>query len=202
MLVDVVNQWWYMEIPRTGSSTLDRAFLRSFPHAKSVYGKHWPILPTPFLHPYDRNVLGIVSVRDPFSRAVSCWQFFTAPGQISFAGWLEERKANGFTDVFIEAQPQSLWLKLHSWEFVIQQESLEHDFWKIVQRINPNLSRHPLERFNDINGPWVNRVRVKHPRDKPWQDYYCDDSTKLVLEVYAEDFKTLSRYYGKTVRRP
>ena len=117
-------KWWYMEIPRTGSSTLDRALFQVLPGAVSLYQKHWPILPTPFLDPNAPDVTGIVSIRNPYSRAVSCWQFFTKPGSISFRDWTRERLIQGFVNLQIEARPQSFWFNLHKWEAVIRQDHL------------------------------------------------------------------------------
>ena len=59
MLANFINQcWWYMEIPRTGSSTIDRGLRRFFPHAQAIYQKHWPITPAPFMDKDLKEVFG------------------------------------------------------------------------------------------------------------------------------------------------
>jgi len=190
-------KWWYMETPRTGSSTLDRAMFKHLPGAVSLYQKHWPILPAPFLNPNAPDVLAITSIRNPYSRAVSCWQFFTKPGSISFLDWTRERLDTGFLNKQIEARPQSFWFTLHRWDVVIRQESLEDDFWALVHQLYPKMPRQELARFNDINGPWPNRTGFKASRTDPWFTYYCPQSEQNVRVLYASDFECLSPWYSQ-----
>ena len=196
MLVsDVEPRWWYMEIPRTGSTTIDRGLRRIFPKAKAIYQKHWPILP-----PSEFNAAtSITSIRDPYSRAVSCWQYFTKPGQFSFSEWIRARLDTGFVDNQIEARPQAFWYCLRpSWDAVIRQESFDADFWSAVHQFDSTIQVERLTKFNVINGAWVNRVGARVHRDRPWQDYYDDISIVcMVNELYAEDFYVLENYYGK-----
>jgi len=194
--------WYFMEIPRTGTSTIERTLRDYFPDAKAPYQKHWPIRYDD--NPYFRKLASVVSVRNPFSRAVSCWQYFTKPQEYTFQSWLEERLKEGFCDVFIEARPQFFWYELQpahmdAWDFVIRQESLEEDFHNFLRGVCDSPEIHPLQRYNDINGPWVNRVQVKHCRDRPWQDYYCKKTEELVLDLYAADFACLSNFYSKDI---
>lgn len=187
--------WYFMEIPRTGTSTIERTLRHYFPDAKAPYQKHWPIRHDDNL--YFQKLSSVVSVRNPFSRAVSCWQYFTKPGDYTFQSWLEERLKEGFCDVFIEARPQSFWYELQpTWDFVIRQESLEEDFHNFLHAVCENPSIHPLQRYNDINGPWVNKVQASPNRDRPWQDYYCKKTEELVLDLYAADFACLSNFYS------
>lgn len=190
-------KWWYMEIPRTGSSTLDRALFQVLPGAVSLYQKHWPILPTPFLDPNAPDVTGIVSIRNPYSRAVSCWQFFTKPGSISFRDWTRERLVYGFVNLQIEARPQSFWFNLHKWEAVIRQDHLEDDFWAAVHSMYPNLPRKDITRYNDINGDWSNRAGFKTSRPNPWHTYYCEESRNNVAVIYDTDFECLEQWYSR-----
>lgn len=185
-------RWWYMEIPRTGTTTIDRGLRRVFPHAVGIYQKHWPILP-----PIEFSAAtSIVSIRNPYSRAVSCWQFFTRPGEISFVDWLRQQQDCRFVDRYIEARPQAFWYTLRPrWNAVIRQESLDDDFWNTVKKIDAQIKPDYLERFNDINGPWVNRVQVRVKRDRPWQAYYDSETIDLVQRVYSEDFRVLAEYY-------
>lgn len=190
------ERWWYMEVPRTGSSTIERTLKHLYPHAKAVYAKHWPILPPEgFL---DARPLSVVSIRNPYSRAISCWQYFTRPGEISFLGWTEQRLKEGWFDVHIEARPQAFWLKLWDWDVQLRQEHLSKDFWSFVHSISPTIEKFDLHRYNDINGHWVNRVRAKTSRERPWQEYYCPESERNVLELYGLDFEILQDHYSKT----
>lgn len=200
--------WYFMEIPRTGTSTIERTLRNYFPDARAPYQKHWPIRHDD--NPYFQKLSSVVSVRNPFSRAVSCWQYFTKPQEYTFQSWLEERLEKGFCDVFIEARPQSFWYELQptwdtcrlskscgAWDFVLRQENLEADFHNFLLAVCENPAIQPLQRYNGINGPWVNRVQVKHLRDRPWQDYYCKKTEELVLDLYAADFACLSNFYSK-----
>jgi len=187
--------WWYMEIPRTASTTIDRNLRALFPTAHAIYQKHWPV--TPELK-YSDLLKGqsIISIRNPFSRAVSCWQFFTVPGRISFVDWLQDRLRYGFTDIAIEARPQAYWFNLHKgfWTHILRQEYLESDFRELLPKLG-FAGEYKIQKFNDINGPWTNRCGAKVTRTQRWQDYYCYDSRELVLKLYAEDFECLSEYY-------
>jgi hypothetical protein len=185
--------WWFMEIPRTGTSTLERSLRQVFSEARAVYAKHWPVLPPPDFKSRSNSV---VSVRNPYSRAVSCWQFFTVPGEQTFLDWLRERKSNSFFDTNIEARPQSFWLDLSDdWDFILRQEELQKDFWSFVHTLAPDVEPFNLHRYNDINGPWVNRVRKRTSRPNPWESYFCRESIDLVRELYSEDFKNLITIY-------
>jgi len=202
MLVSLQSHyWWYMEIPRTGSTSVFRGLRHAFPHAKAIYQKHWPVIPNP-LHDGALCFEGksIVSIRNPYSRAVSCWQYFTRPGKFTFEAWLEQRLAEGFCDVYIEARPQAFWFKLaDSWDIILHQESLQSDFCAAVPKLDPLMrgQTYGLKVFNSINGPWTNRVQCKTSRDKPWQEYYTAKTVELVQELYAEDFKVLQEHYSR-----
>jgi len=186
-------KWWYMEVPRTGTSTIERTLRHVFPEAKAVYAKHWPLKPPQPFYAESKNA---VSVRNPYSRALSCWQYFTVPGEISFVDWLKQRKKDNFYDVAIEARPQSFWLDTDVyWEFRIRQEELQKDFWNFVHAFCPEIEAFPLRRYNDINGHWVNRVRQKTSRTKPWESYFSPEAIHLVQELYAGDFERLSDLY-------
>lgn len=188
--------WYYMEVPRTGSTTIDTHLRKVFPHAVAIYQKHWPCLPPPstFLQ---LDGVSVISIRNPYSRAVSCWQFFTKPDTISFEAWLRDCRNRGFVDINIEARPQAFWfdLKPDGWNFVIRQEQLESDLRNFVQVIG-GVAATPIKRLNDINGPWVNRVRARTSRPQPWQAYYDDTTKALVREVYRRDFESLIEYYS------
>lgn len=188
--------WYYMEVPRTGSTTIDRHLRKVFPSAVAIYQKHWPCLPRPSTS-LGSDGLSVISVRNPFSRAVSCWQFFTTPNTISFTEWLTDCRNRGFVDVNIEARPQAFWydLKPDGWNYVIRQERLNDDLRDFVRGLGVTTGV-PINRLNDINGPWVNRVRARTSRPQPWQSYYDETAKELVREVYRRDFESLIAYYS------
>lgn len=186
--------WWYMEIPRTGTTTLTKALRNRFSSACAPYAKHWPILPPQsFLK---SKPLSLVSVRNPYSRAVSCWQFFTVPGSISFLDWTIQRLNQGFFDVQIEARPQAFWYDLHPWDHTIRQEHLDEDFQKFMSALGVTSLQATLPVLNATNSEWTNRLNRKTSRDRPWQEYYCDKAKANVLELYRDDFSSLSKYYS------
>lgn len=186
--------WWYMEIPRTGTTTLTKVLRNRFSAACAPYAKHWPILPPQsFLA---SKPLSLVSVRNPYSRAVSCWQFFTVPGSISFLDWTFQRLKCGFFDVQIEARPQSFWYDLCQWDHVIRQEHINEDFQKFLAGLGDSVKQITLPVLNATNSEWTNRLNKKTSRDRPWQEYYCDKAKENVLELYQADFSSLSTYYS------
>jgi len=190
--------WWFMEVPRTGTSTLDRVFRKVFPQTQAMYAKHWPLLPPEEFRQKEPSPRSVISARNPFSRAVSCWQYFTMPGSITFLDWTRERLQQGWMDRQVEARPQSFWYQLWDWDVVLRQEHLSEDFWQLIRslrRHDPPSKPIELPRFNDINGPWVNRLRARTKRDRHWQEYYCPEAEQNVQELYAEDFCRLGHLY-------
>jgi|TARA_R110000751_G_scaffold86636_6_gene172360 hypothetical protein len=187
--------WYFMEVPRTGTSTIERTLKHYFPEAKAAYQKHWPLLPP---EQFVSNAHSIISVRNPFSRAVSCWQYFTKPGAYTFEQWVKERLDDGFFDMFIEARPQAFWYTLQDkWDTVIQQEHLQDHFHKLVQELCEDPDTFTLHRYNDINGQWVNRVKSRTSRKLPWQDYYTESTIAMVLQLYSVDFDLLGHVYSQ-----
>jgi hypothetical protein len=195
---DGKHNWWFMEVPRTGTSTIDRTLRKVFPAAEAIYAKHWPLPPPAELR---NDALSLISIRNPFSRAVSCWQYFTKPDSISFVDWTAERGQKGWTDIYIEARPQTFWFNLWKWDVVLRQEYLNSDFWDFVARVDLNrtLERFDLQRFNDINGTWVNRVKARTCRTRHWRDYYCPAAERNVLEIYDADFTGLASWYSRNI---
>lgn len=188
--------WWYMESPRTGSSTVERALRRVFPRAVAVYAKHWPILPPEKI--LKSSPASIITVRNPYSRAVSCWNFFTVPGSISFVDWLKSVKDNGFVGGNIEARPQAFWLQLTNWSDQLRQERLAEDFWATVNRLRGfSAEQTSLPVCNDTGGRWVNRKGHKTTKTDPWWSAYCYHSLSLVRELYDTDFELLAHFYGE-----
>jgi hypothetical protein len=181
-----------MEIPRTASTTVDRFMRKLYPASYAPYQKHWPLA----VPDHEPSFFKFTTVRNPYSRAVSCWQFFTAPSSISFFDWLRLNKTSGFVDGNIEARPQSFWYDLATWDFVLRQETLRADIFillTLLQAENPASKTDVLPHMNAIGSSWLNRVGRKTTglRDKPWYDFYEKNTEELVQEIYAADFKKL-----------
>lgn len=196
MLVNVESpSWWYMEVPRTGTTTTTSALRHLYKSAYAPYAKHWPLTPPDFL---PKGAKSLINVRNPYSRAVSCWQFFTVPGSISFLSWTEDRLRHGFNDIQIEARPQNFWYRLSNWDYVIRQENFESDFSLFLRAIGSKYLNFKFPVLNATNSDWVNRLNRKTKREKPWHAYYCPSSEKNVLELYAVDFLALEKYYSRS----
>ena len=191
--------WMYMEIPRTASTTIEKCLRAVYPGSFAMYQKHWPV-----------SVPGvtcgnwrITSVRNPFSRAVSCWQFFTVPGAISFEDWLLKVQAEGFIEQNIEAMPQDFWLKLNSWETIIRFESLKADLEKLFSTLGASNQTvtNAIPKINAIGGPWFNRLGKSTVglRDRPWHEFYTEKAVELVQDVYKKDFFELKEIYSDKI---
>ena len=199
MLVnDADFPWWYMEIPKTATTAITHALRTYFGKSRAPYAKHWPVLPHIKFY---LNSKSLVSIRDPYSRAISCWQFFCDSEAVPLVEWLKTCKREGFVDINIEARPQSYWLQLNvsDWDYEIRQEHVTQDlnrFWK--ETVNRPGSEIKVKRLNTSDsGRWLNRVGKRIKRTKKWQEYYCQDSIKLVQELYEEDFERLATYYDR-----
>ncbi len=191
------KSWWYIEVPRTGSSTMMRVLQKQF-KCNATAAKHWPVLPPPF---FLKEAVSVIGIRNPYSRALSCYQFFTVPGEVTFKQWLKDRIEHSFFDWHIEARPQAYWYGLHDkWDFVIRQEELRDDYFKFLQEVSPRLAQIlPLElqRYNSINGTWQNRRQKRTQRLRPWENYFDQESKELTEKLYEEDFIALQPYYGR-----
>lgn len=198
--------WVYMEIPRTASTTIEKCLRAVYPGSFALYQKHWPM-------DWKEVVLSmgvaayrscrIVSVRNPYSRAVSCWQFFTVPGQISFEDWLLQVQAEGFIEHNIEARPQNFWLIRSGWEMRIRFESLKADLEQLFTKLgaaNQTVTQ-DLPKHNAIGGAWFNRrgKSTKGLRDKPWHTFYTEKAVELVKDVYKIDFRELQDIYSDRI---
>jgi hypothetical protein len=191
--------WMYMEVPRTASTTIEKCLRAVYPASFALYQKHWPIS-TPEVRFANWR---ITSVRNPFSRAVSCWQFFTVPGKISFEDWLLQVKKEGFIEHNIEAMPQAFWLSLNRWESWIRFEFLKTDLESLfttLGAVNQTVTQ-AIPHHNAIGGPWFNR-RGKSTvglRSKPWHAFYSENTIQLVRDVYAVDFEKMRCTYSDKI---
>lgn len=187
--------WWYMEVPRTASTTIDKTLRQLCPTAFAPHGKHWPVVPSAL----DRaTAKSIISIRNPYSRAVSCWQYFVDPSKTTFLDWLQQVTEQGFIDNNIEAKPQVTWFNLvPSWDFVLRVEFFDQDFLNLCTALKLPQPKH-IPRWNSTGGPWVNRAKVHASRTKPWQDYYDARCLQLVNKLYEADLTALQKFYSES----
>jgi hypothetical protein len=200
MLVNLVNGCFiYMEVPRTGSTTVDRALRNLFPKAAAPAGKHWPIRWQQVLSLPASGELSprtVITLRNPYSRAVSCWQFFTDPAKVDFEQWLREVDTDGFVNLNIEAGPQVNWWQTNQWTNILRTETLEQDFntfLRQIGRLAPDAAPLTLRQWNKTGGDWRNRVGVIPKRTQPIAGYYTQTTRELVGRIYAADFELGSR---------
>lgn len=183
--------WWYMEVPRTATTTTTAILRQLFSSSYAPYAKHWPLPPPSPL----RKANSLINVRNPFSRAVSCWQFFTKPGSVSFLQWTEDRLKTGFVDVQIEARPQSFWYELADWDYELKQEAYEADMLVFLKDMGLAYSEINCPVLNATGSEWLNRVHCKTVRDRHWYEYYCPQAEANIKELYAKDFLNLCHFY-------
>ena len=198
--------WFYMEIPKTGTSAIYHALQHSRKHRSAeCYPKHWPLLPTEdFML---RNPKSFVSVRDPYTRAVSCWLWCYGQtkypltfnqAKLGFEGWLQ-KAVDCYEDLgFYWPQhvastvclPQSYWLKLHNWDFVLKNETLQADFSKALNSFGALDLKLEVKNANrHVNKPAKTFTQLE------WRAHYTSKAKQLVEKIWAEDFKSLERYY-------
>ena len=194
---DALPAWADMEIPRTGSTSIDKTLRKLFPSCYAPVGKHWPVDVYSAIDSRAYDAFRFTCVRNPFSRAVSCWQFFTPSGS-TFKSWLTEKRKIGFRDQQIEARPQSYWYWLENhWDLVLRQETLETDFKRLVKHIGGISPEDPRSAIMNLNRTGRARNRFGHvvPRRQDWKSYYDEECVELVTEIYADDFEALDYSY-------
>jgi hypothetical protein len=180
----------YMEVPRTGSTTVDRALRQLFPMANAPAGKHWPVSWRDVIKSEDNCPATLITVRNPYARAVSCYHFFTDPAKLTFEQWLRLIADEGFTDINIEAGPQILWWRTHTWRWVLHTETLQRDFNVFLRDIGRIHAEAPdvTLRQNNKTGEWNNRIGIC-VRSTARQELYTPIARELVEQLYREDFE-------------
>ena len=202
--------WWFMEIPKTGTTAVCHAVNEAPVTDVHPYEKHWPVDPPDWF--METNPRSMTSVRNPYNRAISCWFWCYASGKSSvhraarkgFEIWLKEALHNRdrynvtwlHDPANIVCLPQSFWLSQRNYDFVLKQESLNEDFYAALEEIG--VDKIPLTSRNTAKQ--VNK-HIAALADKPWQSHYSKRSTSLVRELWAEDFEALKAYYD-VIERP
>ncbi len=200
MLVHVGNPaWYYIEPTKTGTSTLCEGLpgLLGDSVCTMLYRKHWPILPPAWF--MAKEPKSVITIRNPYSRAVSSWWHYANLSQhhdsLSFLEWTERamarRAENGIAwrDHNHEhhlSHPQTLWYDLQAeWDFVLKTESLEQDTQRLVQSLHPHVKWRKLIPKNSITAR------------PPWESYYRDRrAVSNIQDLYQTDFERFAGIYS------
>lgn len=188
-------KWWYMEIPRTGTTSVTKGLRDCFGQSRAPYAKHWPLLPPTNFRAVAKSV---VSIRNPLSRAVSCWKFFNDERNLSFSAWTRLCLSEGFFDSNIWSKPQTFWFDItgRKWDYILRQENLEADLKNFfTDYVNGNSSRIHAPFMNACGDDIVNRVGVRTTKNDLWKSYYCEESLLNVKKIYESDFTAFSELY-------
>jgi hypothetical protein len=163
--------------PKTGSTTLMSALGKLHPDSEVLYDKHGIFAP-----PSWAEYTHFISVRNPFSRIVSLWQFFNQ--DMTFQSFLRWAGFRRFRNKLWHALPCKWWEDAaQSPVEVIHMECIQAEF-DLLPFIEPGTN---LKHLNQA-GMYPNANKVVVKRDRDWWDYYQDGDERIVQEAYAEDF--------------
>jgi hypothetical protein len=129
-----------------------------------------------------RNYFKFTIVRNPWSRAVSWYknvmrdeihrESLNLSTKVSFNSFLNEVAGRGML------RPQTYWLKNFkgdiALDFIGRFENLENDFQKVCEELN----------IPDVSLP--HRISGSN---KDYRDFYDEESTKLIKQIYQEEIK-------------
>ena len=211
MLISLNNPtWFYTGIPRTGSQAIYLAAQQRNKRVITPFARHWPNPPPDWF--METNPKSIISIRNPYTRAVSCWMWFRTreprrsfkeqleAAQAGFLPWLKNAYGHykktkvAWPSVYtkVACHPQNFWLKRRKYDYVIKQESLQQD-WNAALA-DMGLPDQKLKIV--IVKPSAQALPKLCTKD--WQYFYRIPGTKeLVEELWAEDFEALAPYYGE-----
>lgn len=203
MLVHVGSPaWYYIEPTKTGTSTLVEGLpkLLGPSNCLMMYRKHWPILPPKWF--MDKEPKSVITIRNPFSRAVSSWNHYCNRSKfhesISFIDWTERslarRAENGIAwrnhnyehDL---SHPMTLWYDLREdWDFVLKLETLNQDVQQLFTQLHPLVEWSPLAIKNNA-----------FPADA-WKQHYKDRrAERNIKDLYQSDFERFAKIYPSSI---
>ena len=114
-----------------------------------------------------KNYHIFASIRNPWERAVSHWQWSLRLNKISFKQWLTQRNWAKKPQIdFIRSD----YVPLNAIHF-IRYENLQNDFNKAC----------------DIIGVPRRKLKVRSDNNKPYYDYYTLETRKMVSDIYKKD---------------
>lgn len=182
----------YYSVPKSASS-----FVRSrlFPGSYGLGPKtlnqpcKYSIKSTKFLY---KKYFSFTFVRNPWSRMVSNWAYFTSSKfrihQMNLSGY-DMSKYYNFKDFLIFStffnnhhwQPQHLFLDSNL-DYIGKVENFNQDWFNIFEKLN----------LNPIPPKKVNTTNHKH-----YTEYYDDESRDIVARKYAKDIEYFGYQFGE-----
>lgn len=164
-----INNWCGKDI----LSTFNQGFLQDAPNKPQID------------EAIENNYYLFTSVRNPFTRAVSCYYQCIRSGWIvpdwNFKQYLKwDMKGVGSHHTITHNMPQAEYLKPYYKHInkVVRVENIKQDLRDIEKTLG--LKNRPVKWFNP--NEWPNQV--------PYRNLYDDEAKELVLEKYAVDFDT------------
>ena len=187
-LVHLNNPAFVYYIPaKTASTSLVSALCSQFPAAEVLYDKHGIFVPPELLRLQDKKIF--MTVRNPYARVVSAWNFFSH--NLSFSDFVRSVGFTRYRNKLWHALPCSWWDDaVPLAKEYLRTEYLLEDLNKL-QLGNHTFKTLPVLRTSDE----VYRVRRYKDENKPWPEVYAIADISVVAKLYAEDF----RRYGYPV---
>lgn len=175
----------FLHVPRTGGSSIRQAWDLKHPELQG----HAPPAAADFLYG---------CVRNPWDRAVSLWHWLDEPG--TFEGWVRAGLCPTFTPgaSFEITRPCSWWLApmsagpwRHRHDIVFERGLRDADFVVRFETRDEDLA----ELADMLDRPFP-EAHVNASERGPYQDYYGDETERLVGEFYAEDVELYGYEFG------
>jgi hypothetical protein len=186
----------YYVPPKTASTSIIAALQGMYPEAKVLYDKHGIYEPFESVGAY-----GAISVRNPFSRIISLWQFFEH--EQSFGDFIRSKPLEDFSNKLWHALPQVFWLgpSITVGQQVVRFEDLQDGFSSLCSKLNEmswnanpdsNIVQIPVLKHLNKTGEWTNTRGVAVNRDRPWWEYYGPGDEDIIRNLYSDDFKSFN----------
>ncbi len=170
-------EFLYYAPPKTGSTSVIKALQATYYDAEVLYCKHGI-----YHDPSWKELPHIITVRNPYSRAVSLWQFFRQ--DMSFSLFLRSTDLCRFRNKLWHAMPCS-W-----WETSVPAEYSVIHLGNVVSELRAvPFARQVCLGHHNQTGQAVNVNGMTVRRDRQWWEYYGPGDDKIVAQLYAQDFE-------------
>lgn len=138
------------------------------------------------------NYFSFATVRNPYDRFVSAWEFERQNGRdMSFDDTVEEFTRRG---AFFYTSEDVFWWPQHRFiairkvvlvDKVMRYENLDADWSDVHKIITDNLPPQYSKPSPVLRKENTSQLRG----DRPWQDYYTEETKKAVYKLYQKDFE-------------